>query len=298
MKDGYRNECKSCIKEQSDSRYTENKKNAEWVEVRREYARLNYYKSGRKKKSNSSDLNKWREKYPNKWPAIREANAKNKSIPGYQQHHWSYQKEDRTDTIYLTHQRHLFLHRHLAYDKDQMRYRVKLTGELLSSRKAHEKFNDSLNNRFLAYQRKIEDIKSRRSFLTAERHKQANMSFEITGTLIQRGQTETKGESFKVREFAIKTMNGQYENFVKFQCTQDRTSIVDGLNKGDEIKVHFDLRGRMYGDDSKIFTNLNAWRVESVSANAPKPAPANDAPADLPKAAPEPVAEESDSLPF
>ena len=57
------------------------------------------------------------------------------------------------------------------------------------------------------------------------------MSFEITGTLVKKYETETKGESFRVRDFVIKANDGgQYDNFVKFQCTQDRTTIVDDLN--------------------------------------------------------------------
>ena len=83
------------------------------------------------------------------------------------------------------------------------------------------------------------------------------MSFEITGTLVKKYEVETKGESFRVRDFVIKANDGgQYDNFVKFQTTQDRTSIVDDLNEGDEIKVHFDLRGLQWLD--KYFTNLNA----------------------------------------
>lgn len=103
------------------------------------------------------------------------------------------------------------------------------------------------------------------------------MSYEITGTLVKKYETETKGESFRTRDFVIKANDGgQYDNFVKFQATQDRTAIIDDHNVGDEIKVHFDLRGRQWQE--KYFTNLNAWRIESVSANAPAP------PADAPKA--------------
>jgi tRNA(Ile2) C34 agmatinyltransferase TiaS len=116
------------------------------------------------------------------------------------------------------------------------------------------------------------------------------MSYEITGTLVKKYETETKGESFRVRDFVIKASDGgQYDNFVKFQTTQDRTAIIDGLTEGDEIKVHFDVRGRQYND--KYFTNLNAWRVEKVSAAAYKPE-ASPAPAA------EPAAEASKDLPF
>ncbi len=123
------------------------------------------------------------------------------------------------------------------------------------------------------------------------------MSFEITGKLVKKYETETKGESFRVRDFVISTQDGQYENFVKFQTTQDRTSIIDDMNEGDEIKVHFDLRGRQWQD--KYFTNLNAWRVEAATANnAPASAPSSGAPNDFPTASNEPAIEADDDLPF
>ncbi|WP_116128410.1 DUF3127 domain-containing protein [Lewinella sp. IMCC34183] len=123
------------------------------------------------------------------------------------------------------------------------------------------------------------------------------MSFEITGKLVKKYETETKGESFRVRDFVISNQDGQYENFVKFQCTQDRTAIIDDYNEGDEIKVHFDLRGRQWQD--KYFTNLNAWRVEAMTAN-PVPAgnTAQDEPGGFPSANDAPVVEADDDLPF
>ena len=126
------------------------------------------------------------------------------------------------------------------------------------------------------------------------------MSFEITGTLVKKYEVETKGESFRVRDFVIKANDGgQYDNFVKFQTTQDRTSIVEDLNEGDEIKVHFDLRGRQWQD--KYFTNLNAWRVENLAssgATAGTSAAASDAPGDFPAASDGPTVEADDDLPF
>ncbi|CAH1002627.1 hypothetical protein LEM8419_03499 [Neolewinella maritima] len=116
------------------------------------------------------------------------------------------------------------------------------------------------------------------------------MSFEITGTLVKKYETETKGESFKVRDFVIKADdNGKYDNFVKFQTSQDRTAILDDYTEGQQVKVHFDLRGRQWQD--KYFTNLNAWRVEAVGADPAKKA-TKQAPEEL-------VAEDDDTpLPF
>jgi len=120
------------------------------------------------------------------------------------------------------------------------------------------------------------------------------MSFNITGTLISRDNTKQVSDTFKVRGFAIKVEDGsQYENFASFQAVQDRTALLDGLNKGDQIKVHFDLRGREH--DGRYFTNLNAWKIEKLDAattEAPVPAPAAVTPA------PEPLADASSDLPF
>ncbi|NJB86946.1 hypothetical protein GGR26_002723 [Lewinella marina] len=124
------------------------------------------------------------------------------------------------------------------------------------------------------------------------------MSFEITGTLVKKYETETKGESFRVRDFVIKANDGgQYDNFVKFQTTQDRTAIIDDFNEGDELKVHFDLRGRQWQD--KYFTNLNAWRVEAMSTGgAPSTSNPGDVPGNFPTADDAPVVEADDDLPF
>lgn len=94
------------------------------------------------------------------------------------------------------------------------------------------------------------------------------MSFEIEGLLHKKYETENKTDTFQAREFVIKT-DGTYPQFVKFQLTQDRCSLVDKFDEGATIKVYFDLRGREWND--KYFTNLNAWKVETGAAAAPPP---------------------------
>ncbi len=89
------------------------------------------------------------------------------------------------------------------------------------------------------------------------------MSFEINGKLVRKYDIESKTASFQTREFVIEIQSGNYPEFVKFQTTQERCSVIDPYNEGDTIKVHFDLRGREW--QGKYFTNLNAWRVEASS---------------------------------
>ena len=96
------------------------------------------------------------------------------------------------------------------------------------------------------------------------------MSFDITGVVHKKYDTESKSASFQAREFVIKTED-TYPQYVKFQLTQDRCPIIEEYNEGDSIKVYFDLRGREWND--KYFTNLNAWRVERPSTQAVPSAP-------------------------
>jgi single-strand DNA-binding protein len=89
------------------------------------------------------------------------------------------------------------------------------------------------------------------------------MSFEIEGLLHKKYDTESKTNSFNTREFVI-TTEGMYPQFVKFQLTQDKCSLLDAYNEGEKIKVFFDLRGREW--QGKYFTNLNAWRLDKAAA--------------------------------
>ena len=124
--------------------------------------------------------------------------------------------------------------------------------------------------------------------------KRTRMAFEVIGKLHKKFDAEEKSSSFKVRNFVIVTKDGEYEQFINFQLTQDKCEIVDKFEVGSEIKVHFNLRGREW--QGKYFTNLQAWRIEGdASANVA------DAPDDpFPSMEDVPLAEEdqNDDLPF
>ncbi len=121
-------------------------------------------------------------------------------------------------------------------------------------------------------------------------------SFEIVGKLFKKYDTESKTQTFQAREFVLEVEDGNYNQYVKFQLTQDRCSLLDQYEEGQTIKVHFDLRGREW--QGRYFTNLNAWRIEPVDSGAVAPAP--DMPeADFPTVDDEPPSLEQDTdLPF
>jgi hypothetical protein len=96
------------------------------------------------------------------------------------------------------------------------------------------------------------------------------MSFEITGRLVAKYDTVQRTETFKTREFVIEKtdeFNGRsISNYIKFQCTQDRTTMPDRFNIGDEVKISFNIKGTKWMKDGRenYITNLDAWRIENI----------------------------------
>jgi hypothetical protein len=107
------------------------------------------------------------------------------------------------------------------------------------------------------------------------------MSYELTGKLVTKYDTVQRTETFKTREFVVEKsedINGRtIVNYVKFQCVQDKTAVVDRVNTGDEIKVYFNIKGSKWEKDGKTnyITNLDAWRIEQLLPTGGK-APDND----------------------
>ena len=107
------------------------------------------------------------------------------------------------------------------------------------------------------------------------------MSYELTGKLIAKYDTIQRTETFKTREFVIEKtdeFNGRsISNYIKFQCTQDRTTMPDRFNIGDEVKISFNIKGTKWMKDGRenYITNLDAWRIENIKLAQETSQPAN-----------------------
>jgi hypothetical protein len=91
---------------------------------------------------------------------------------------------------------------------------------------------------------------------------------EVIGTLKTKFDTQKVSDRFQKREFILTTeANTPYPQHVSFQVTQDKCSILDQYNDGEELKVQFNLRGREWNGPQgiKYFNTLEAWRIERVS---------------------------------
>jgi len=93
---------------------------------------------------------------------------------------------------------------------------------------------------------------------------------EVIGTLKTKFDTQKVSDRFQKREFVLTTeANTPYPQHVSFQVTQDKCTILDQFNDGEEIKVQFNLRGREWNGPQgiKYFNTLEAWRIERMGSS-------------------------------
>lgn len=94
---------------------------------------------------------------------------------------------------------------------------------------------------------------------------------EVVGTLKVKSETQKVSERFTKRDFVLTTeASTPYPQHVSFQITQDKCSLLDQFNEGEEIKVQFNLRGREWKSpqgETKYFNTLEAWRIERLQGS-------------------------------
>ena len=125
---------------------------------------------------------------------------------------------------------------------------------------------------------------------------------QIQGKLIEKFDIKQVSDSFRVREFVVEYAdNPLYPQFISFQLTQDRCSLIDAMEVGADIQVEFNLRGRKWTSpqgDVRYFNTLEAWRLSPVVQQANAGAPGQMPPPPVPPATEAIDVTDSDDLPF
>lgn len=92
----------------------------------------------------------------------------------------------------------------------------------------------------------------------------AQNTFSVVGRLKKKYDVAQVSATFRKREFILEIVDGQYPQYVSFQLTQDKVSLIDIIQDGTEIEVSFNLRGREWTSpqgEVKYFNTLDAWRI-------------------------------------
>lgn len=101
------------------------------------------------------------------------------------------------------------------------------------------------------------------------------MAFEISGKVIDISPVNQVSDKFKKREFVIekKETGGAavFIDYIKFQLIQDKCDLINESFLNEDIRIWFNLKGNKWERDGKVnyFTNLDAWKIERVSAQGP-----------------------------
>jgi hypothetical protein len=116
----------------------------------------------------------------------------------------------------------------------------------------------------------------------------------IKGVLKVKNNEIQVNEKFRKREFVLTESSGNYPQHILFQLTQDRCSLINNYNVGDEINVFFNLRGREWTSpqgEIRYFNTIEAWKIEGAPSTAGAPSSMQDP--YIP-----PISSEPEDLPF
>jgi len=98
--------------------------------------------------------------------------------------------------------------------------------------------------------------------------------FKLQGTIKVVNPTVQVSEKFSKREFVLTDSSSMYPQDILFQLTQDKCSLLEGIQVNDQIEVSFNLRGREWTNpqgEVKYFNSLEAWRLDKVNAASGMP---------------------------
>jgi hypothetical protein len=90
---------------------------------------------------------------------------------------------------------------------------------------------------------------------------------EIQGQIKVIFATETVGQNgFQKRDLVIST-DGQYPQDIIIQFTQGNCALLDNLQVGQIVKIHFNLQGREWTNpqgEVKYFNTVLGWKIELI----------------------------------
>jgi len=109
------------------------------------------------------------------------------------------------------------------------------------------------------------------------------MAYDLTGKVKLVQDAQTFGSGFTKREVVVTVEDGKYPQEICLEFVQDKVSLLDAVQVGQEVTITFDIRGREY--NGRYFNNLQGWKIQSDGA-APAseenpPASDKDVPADF-----------------
>lgn len=95
-----------------------------------------------------------------------------------------------------------------------------------------------------------------------------------TGILKVKNSEVRISDKFKKKDFVVTDNAASYPQTILMQLTQDRCSLLDDANLGDEITCHYLLKGREWKNpqgEIKVFNTIDVFKIEIVRSNSARP---------------------------
>ena len=92
------------------------------------------------------------------------------------------------------------------------------------------------------------------------------MSQQTTGTVLVVQDPIQVSDKFMKRTIVLSVKDGAYEQKPSFEFTQDKCSLLDHIEEGQTVTIHWNLNGRDWTSpqgETKYFNTLNGWKIES-----------------------------------
>ena len=113
--------------------------------------------------------------------------------------------------------------------------------------------------------------------------------YDYTGVVEEVGQVQSFASGFTKRDVIVGNdvdSQSRYPNPVKFTFKKEKCSLLDGVSKGQRVKINFVIDGRKWDGPrgTQYFVDLTGMKIEVMNADGsssePVPVPAD--PDDLP----------------
>ncbi len=121
------------------------------------------------------------------------------------------------------------------------------------------------------------------------------MAYDLTGKVKLVQDAQTFGSGFTKREVVVTVEDGKYPQEISLEFVQDKVSLLDNIQPGQEVTITFDIRGREY--NGRYFNNLQGWKIQS-DAPAPAPTTTDEKPPASDKDVPADFNDYEDDIPF
>lgn len=109
--------------------------------------------------------------------------------------------------------------------------------------------------------------------------------YQIQGVIKMIGETISFPSGFAKRELVLDVPDTWrdgtiHQNPVSIDWSKEKTAMLDGYKVGEEVKVHFNIHGRV-SNTGRHFVSLAGWRIAHVATDAVPPAMEEPNPAEL-----------------